>query len=73
MKPVTPFFESREIEQRAAEVRRRWSLTERLRRTGLPPDMPIRLRMWPASTDRALMSGHRWSDGTAYAFNRIES
>ncbi len=32
------------VRRRAAEVRRQWSLSERARRTGLPPDMPARLR-----------------------------
>jgi hypothetical protein len=36
--------EVREIERRAAEVRDRWSPLERLRRTGLPPDIPAGLR-----------------------------
>jgi hypothetical protein len=30
----------RDAQQRAAEVRRRWSPSERLRRKGLPPDTP---------------------------------
>jgi hypothetical protein len=33
-----------EIEIRAAKVRSQWSPAERLRRTGLPPDAPPRLR-----------------------------
>lgn len=33
-----------EIENRAAQVRASWSPAERLRRTGLPPDVPERLR-----------------------------
>jgi hypothetical protein len=33
-----------EIEKRAAQIRRNWSVAERLRRTGLPPDAPARLR-----------------------------
>ena len=33
-----------EIEKRAAQIRRNWSMAERLRRTGLPPDAPPRLR-----------------------------
>jgi hypothetical protein len=73
MKRVTPDLVSKEIEQRAAQVRRRWSFSERIRRTGLPPDMPIRLRLWPVCMDRALMSGHRWSEAAAYAYNRTES
>ncbi len=32
------------IRQRAAKVRQNWTPGERVRRTGLPPDMPIRLR-----------------------------
>jgi len=34
----------REIETRAAQIRSHWSPAERLRRTGLPPDVPPRLR-----------------------------
>lgn len=32
------------IRERAAEIRQHWSPRERARRTGLPPDMPARLR-----------------------------
>jgi hypothetical protein len=35
---------SRKIQQRAAQIRQQWSPRERARRTGLPPDMPARLR-----------------------------
>lgn len=47
-----------EIQRRAAEIRGHWSLSERIRRTGLPPDIPPRLReyivgsrdvAWPTS------------------------
>ena len=34
----------KEIRQRAAAVRANWSPRERAHRTGLPPDMPVRLR-----------------------------
>lgn len=34
---------SSEIEKRAARVRSQWSAAERVRRTGLPPDVPARL------------------------------
>ena len=37
-------IESREVRQRAAEIRRHWSPIERVERTGLPPDIPARLR-----------------------------
>jgi hypothetical protein len=33
-----------EIEKRAAQIRSQWSPTERVRRTGLPPDVPARLQ-----------------------------
>ncbi len=33
-----------EIEKRAARIRSQWSVSERVRRTGLPPDVPARLR-----------------------------
>jgi hypothetical protein len=37
-------FRAAEIVRRAAEIRQNWSPRERARRTGLPPDMPERLR-----------------------------
>jgi hypothetical protein len=33
-----------EIEKRAAKIRSQWSAAERVRRMGLPPDVPARLR-----------------------------
>ena len=33
-----------EIEKRAAQVREHWSAAERVKRMGLPPDVPPRLR-----------------------------
>jgi hypothetical protein len=33
-----------EVEKRAARIRSQWSFAERVRRTGLPPDVPSRLR-----------------------------
>ena len=33
-----------EIQKRAEQIRMQWSADERLRRTGLPPDVPPRLR-----------------------------
>lgn len=33
-----------EIEKRAARIRSHWSAAERVRRTGLPPDVPARLQ-----------------------------
>jgi hypothetical protein len=33
-----------EIEKRAARIRSQWSAAERVRRTGLPPDVPARLQ-----------------------------
>ena len=35
-----------EIRRRAEQVRSHWSAAERLRRTGLPPDTPPRLRAY---------------------------
>jgi hypothetical protein len=46
MNRVAPILQAREIERRAAEIRRQWSVAERIRRTSLPPDMPICLRQW---------------------------
>lgn len=34
------------IHKRAAEIRRSWSSVEKIRRTGLPPDVPARLRQF---------------------------
>ena len=47
MRRVNPHRDTHEVERRAAEVRRQWSMAERIRRTGLPPDMPFRLRDLP--------------------------
>jgi hypothetical protein len=33
-----------EVRRRAAEIQQNWSPLEKLRRTGLPPDMPPKLR-----------------------------
>lgn len=38
--------EVQEVQKRAAEIRRQWSPLEKLRRTGLPPDVPARLRQF---------------------------
>jgi hypothetical protein len=35
-----------EVRKRAAEIRRHWSPLEKIRRTGLPPDIPERLRQF---------------------------
>jgi hypothetical protein len=35
---------AKEVMRRAAEIRDHWSPLERLRRTGLPPDAPPKLR-----------------------------
>lgn len=46
-----------EVRQRAASIRENWSLAERHRRTGLPPDLPEKLRTyltgWPTSQSTA--------------------
>jgi hypothetical protein len=39
-------IEAQEVQQRAAEIRRGWSPLEKIRRTGLPPDVPARLRQF---------------------------
>jgi hypothetical protein len=39
-----PQVEVSGIRQRAAQVRRQWTLRERMKRLGLPPDMPERLQ-----------------------------
>jgi hypothetical protein len=38
--------DSHDIQERAADIRRNWSPLEKLRRTGLPPDVPARLRQF---------------------------
>jgi hypothetical protein len=37
---------SRDVRKRAAEIRSHWSPLERAQRTGLPPDIPTRLRQY---------------------------
>jgi hypothetical protein len=44
MSPRHKIFDVQEIRDRAAEIRRNWSPLETLRRTGLPPDTPAKLR-----------------------------
>jgi hypothetical protein len=44
MVSLTKNSDLREIRKRAAQIRSLWSPSERLRRTGLPPDVPPRLR-----------------------------
>jgi hypothetical protein len=44
-----------EVRKRAAQIRRNWSPTEKLRRTGLPPDMPPKLRQFFLGTPQ-----HAW-------------
>jgi hypothetical protein len=39
-------LDAQEIRRRAADIRRKWSPLERLRRTGLPPDIPPKLRQY---------------------------
>jgi len=46
MKSLRPLLDTQEVRSRAAEIRKRWSPAERLRRTGLPPDAPARLRAY---------------------------
>jgi hypothetical protein len=44
MVSISKHVDINEIEKRAAQVRSHWSVAERLRRTGLPPDALPRLR-----------------------------
>ena len=44
MVSLSKHLKALEIEKRAAKIRNHWSAAERLRRTGLPPDVPARLR-----------------------------
>jgi hypothetical protein len=42
--PTNTHIELEEIRKRAAAIRGNWSNVERLRRHGLPPDVPSKLR-----------------------------
>jgi hypothetical protein len=44
MVSLSKFVDITDIEKRAAQVRGQWSPAERRLRTGLPPDVPARLR-----------------------------
>jgi hypothetical protein len=44
LNPLRRLPDIQEVRHRAAAIRKRWSPAERRRRTGLPPDAPIRLR-----------------------------
>ena len=39
-------FNVQQVRRRAEEIRREWSPLEKLRRTGLPPDMPPKLQQF---------------------------
>src|SRR5690349_13153282 len=43
MVTIPRYLKALEIEKRAARIRSHWSAAERVRRTGLPPDVPARL------------------------------
>lgn len=47
---------SQEVRKRAAEIRQHWSPLEKIQRTGLPPDIPARLRQLFLGTPQP-----RWS------------
>jgi hypothetical protein len=44
MVSISTCMNALEIEKRAARIRSQWSAAERVRRTGLPPDVPTRLQ-----------------------------
>ena len=44
MVSVPKHLKALEIEKRAARIRSLWSTSERVRRTGLPPDVPARIQ-----------------------------
>jgi hypothetical protein len=44
MVSISKYSKALEIEKRAARIRSEWSAAERVRRTGLPPDVPVRLQ-----------------------------
>ncbi len=39
-----PQQQNLDVNRRAADIRRQWTLRERMKRLGLPPDMPERLQ-----------------------------
>lgn len=41
-----PQSENSAVRRRAADIRRQWTLRERMKRLGLPPDMPERLQTY---------------------------
>lgn len=41
-----PLREKSGVRRRAADIRRHWTIRERLKRLSLPPDMPQRLRSY---------------------------
>ena len=55
-------IESQEVRKRAAEVRNKWSTMEKIRRTGLPPDVPSRLRDFILGEPR-----HEWTNAVCVA------
>jgi hypothetical protein len=69
MKTSRTMLDSHEVRSRAAEIRKRWTPEERQRRTGLPPDTPLRLRQFvlrnpklswqPAACDAARGKSYR--------------
>jgi hypothetical protein len=54
--------DSLDVQRRAAEIRRHWSPLEKIRRTGLPPDIPERLRQFILG-----QSPTKWSTATCAA------
>ena len=46
LNPLRSLPDIQEVRHRAAQIRQRWSPAERRRRTGLPPDAPVRLRQY---------------------------
>lgn len=44
MATMQKILDVEEVRKRAAEIRRQWSPVEKVRRTGLPPDLPPKLR-----------------------------
>jgi hypothetical protein len=55
-----------EARQRAAEIRRRWSPTERSRRVGLPPDAPWALLRTFFGVDRPANGREQLRDRRAW-------
>jgi hypothetical protein len=72
MRRAYPHRDLQEVERRAAEVRRQWSMAERIRRTGLPPDMPFRLSDLPERLSACEFTRSSWNAGGQFVVVPID-